>query len=46
VSKGYWIVHSVKANRAVLARYGARFLVRWGQQDIVRERQVVIEFPD
>jgi uncharacterized protein (DUF1330 family) len=61
MSKGYWIVHSdisdleqhgeyVKANRAVLARYGARFLVRWGQQDIVegtvRERQVVIEFPD
>ncbi len=46
MSKGYWIVQSdisdmdqhaeyVKANRAVLGRYGARFLVRWGEQDIV-----------
>lgn len=61
MSKGYWIVQSdisnmeqhseyVKANRGVFGRYGARFLVRWGQQEIAegtaRERQVVIEFPD
>jgi uncharacterized protein (DUF1330 family) len=61
MTKGYWIVQSdisdmeqhseyVKANRAVFGRYGARFLVRWGQQEIAegtaRERQVVIEFPD
>ena len=59
--KGYWIVESditdmerhgqyTKANRAVLARHGARFIVRWGQHLVVegraRERQVVIEFPD
>jgi uncharacterized protein (DUF1330 family) len=61
MAKGYWIVQSditdmkrhseyAKANRDVLRRYGARFLVRWGQQDVAegtaRERQVVIEFPD
>jgi uncharacterized protein (DUF1330 family) len=59
--KGYWVVHSdisdeamhaeyVKANRAVLGRYGAKFLVRWGTFKQVegegRSRQVVIEFPD
>jgi len=61
MAKGYWIVQSdisnmdqhgeyVKANRAVLGRHGAKFLVRWGQQEVAegsaRERQVVIEFPD
>ncbi|MBC7896291.1 MAG: DUF1330 domain-containing protein [Cytophagaceae bacterium] len=61
MAKGYWIVQSdindmeqhqeyVRANRAVLGRYGARFLVRWGTQSIeegtARARQVVIEFPD
>ncbi|MBC8163817.1 MAG: DUF1330 domain-containing protein [Roseiflexaceae bacterium] len=61
MTKGYWLVQSdisdmeqhgeyVKANRAVLGRYKAKFLVRWGQQSIeegaARERQVVIEFPD
>ncbi len=61
MAKGYWIVQSditdmerhseyAKANRDVRRRYGARFLVRWGQQDVAegtaRERQVVIEFPD
>jgi uncharacterized protein (DUF1330 family) len=61
MTKGYWLVQSdisnmdqhaayVKANRAVFGRYGAKFLVRWGQQDVVegtaRARQVVIEFPD
>ena len=40
----------MKANRAVLGRYGAKFLVRWGKHEFVegagRSRQVVIEFPD
>jgi uncharacterized protein (DUF1330 family) len=60
MTKGYWLVHSdisdedkhaeyVKANRAVLGRYGAKFLVRWGTYEQVegsgRSRQVLIEFP-
>lgn len=61
MAKRYWIVQSdisdmeqhgeyVGASRAVLGRHGARFLVRWGTQNVVegnaRSRQVVIEFPD
>jgi uncharacterized protein (DUF1330 family) len=59
-TKGYWVVHSdvsdeakhaeyVKANRAVLGRYGVKFLVCWGTFEQVegtgRSRQVWIEFP-
>ncbi|MEP1519750.1 MULTISPECIES: DUF1330 domain-containing protein [Rhodobacterales] len=59
-AKGYWIAHNVvhdveaydkyrAANAAPLAEYGAKFLVRGGQQEL-REgtwntRTVVIEFP-
>ena len=58
--KGYWIAHvSVddaqayeayrQANAAAFAKYGARFLVRGGPQDVVegaaRPRSVVLEFP-
>ncbi len=58
--KGYWVAHGTirdpqaydayrAANAAALARYGARFLVRGGAQDVVegqaRPRLVVIEFP-
>jgi uncharacterized protein (DUF1330 family) len=57
--KGYWIVHvDVEdpdtyaryraANAAAFARYGARFLVRGGAQEVregsQRARSVVIEF--
>lgn len=57
----YWIGHvSIsdpgayeayrQANAAVFARYGARFLVRGGPQEVVegnlRPRTVIIEFPD
>lgn len=60
MAKGYWIanniVHDVEAyegykaaNAVAFAKYGARFVVRGGQQE-VREgtgnpRSVVIEFP-
>ena len=59
--KAYWVGHvSVadpqayeayrQANAAAFAKYGARFLVRGGPQDIVegglRPRCVVIEFAD
>lgn len=58
--KGYWIAHVTvtdpaayekyrAANAVAFARYGARFLVRAGAQDVVegavRARTVVIEFP-
>lgn len=59
--KGYWIVHIdvrdpdlyqqyVKANAAVFAKYGARFLARGGRHVVTRgsapARNVVIEFCD
>ncbi len=59
--KGYWIVRVdvrdpevyqqyVKANAAVFAKYGARFLVRGGKHVVTRgnapARNVVIEFRD
>lgn len=58
--KGYWIGHVTvsdpqaydayrQANAAAFAKYGGRFLVRGGAQDVVegslRPRAVVIEFP-
>ena len=58
--KGYWIGHVTvddpqayqayrEANAAAFAKYGARFLVRGGPQEVVegdlRPRAVVIEFP-
>lgn len=57
----YWIGHVTvtdptayeayrRANAAAFAKYGARFLVRGGAQEVVegtmRPRTVVIEFPD
>lgn len=60
MARGYWIANvEVRdatayegykaANAAVFARYGARFLVRGGAQEVVegsaRSRTVVIEFP-
>lgn len=60
MSKAYWIatvdVTDVdgmkkysKGNRAALKRYGAKFIVRHGQQEIVegasRRAQTIIEFP-
>ena len=60
MSKGYWIGHVTvddpaayedyrRANAAAFEKYGARFLVRGGPQQIVegdlRPRAVVIEFP-
>lgn len=59
-AKGYWIGHvSVddpqayqayrEANAVAFAKYGARFLVRGGEMELVegdlRPRAVVIEFP-
>lgn len=59
--KAYWVAHvSVEdpdayaryraANAAAFAKYGARFVVRGGAQEVregnVRPRTVVIEFPD
>ena len=59
--KGYWIVHiEVKdpegyenyknASSNILLRYGAKFLVRGGAQEILegysKTRTVLIEFPD
>ena len=58
--KGYWMVHVtvtdperykdyVAANKAPLEKFGAKFIVRGGQYQVVkgrsRERHVVIEFP-
>lgn len=58
--KGYWIGHVTvddpqgyeayrAANAVAFAKYGARFLVRGGAQEVVegemRPRTVVIEFP-
>jgi uncharacterized protein (DUF1330 family) len=60
MAKGYWIarvdVHDphayrayLDANGAVFRQFGARFLVRGGQNELVegrgRERNVVLEFP-
>ena len=59
--KGYWIVHVKvtneegydeykKARSALLAKFGGKFLVRGGSQEVpegpVRARTVVIEFPN
>lgn len=59
--KAYWIGHVTvtdaaryenyrQANAAAFQKYGGRFLVRGGTQDVVegelRSRAVVIEFPD
>jgi uncharacterized protein (DUF1330 family) len=61
MAKGYWVVHVdvsdpegyqkyVKANAAAFAKYGARFLVRGGQNVVkaghAKPRHVVIEFRD
>lgn len=60
MAKGYWIGHVTvsdatayegyrQANGAAFARYGGRFLVRGGEQEVVegdlRPRAIVIEFP-
>lgn len=60
MTKGYWVAHVTvddpagyeayrAANAAAFAKYGARFLVRGGAQEVVegaaRGRTVVIEFP-
>lgn len=59
MAKGYWIAHVdvddpeayksyVAANAAPFAEYGARFMVRGGDQQVregtVRKRTVVLEF--
>ena len=59
--KGYWIVHVKvtneegyeeykRASSAPLAKFGGKFLVRGGSQEVpegpVRARTVVIEFPN
>lgn len=61
MAKAYWVAQMTisdpaaydayrQANGAALAKYGGRFLVRGGPQDVVegvaRPRMVVIEFPD
>lgn len=60
MAKGYWIGHVTvsdaaayeayrQANGAAFAKYGGRFLVRGGEQEVVegdlRPRAVVVEFP-
>ncbi|MBR9651635.1 DUF1330 domain-containing protein [Thalassovita aquimarina] len=60
MTKGYWVAHVDvndpeiyenyrRANAAPFAEYGARFIVRGGDQEVregsVRRRTVVIEFP-
>lgn len=60
MAKGYWIAHVdvhdpqayrayLDANGAVFRKFGARFLVRGGQNELVegrgRDRNVVLEFP-
>lgn len=59
MAKGYWVAHVdvddietyknyIAANAGPFAEYGARFLVRGGDQEIregtVRQRTVVLEF--
>ncbi len=59
MAKGYWVAHVdvedaeaykeyIAANAAPFAEYGAKFLVRGGDQEVregtVRKRTVVIEF--
>lgn len=59
--RGYWVAHVTvddpdayeayrAANAEAFAKYGARFVVRGGAQEVVegtaRPRTVVIEFPD
>jgi len=59
MAKGYWVAHVdvddietyqeyIAANAAPFAEYGARFLVRGGDQEVregnVRKRTVVLEF--
>lgn len=61
MTKAYWVGHVTvtdpvqyeeyrQANAAAFGKYGGRFLVRGGAQDLVegelRPRCVVIEFPD
>jgi uncharacterized protein (DUF1330 family) len=61
MAKGYWIAHVdvedpegykayVAANAVPFAKYGARFLVRAGQNELkegrLRGRHVVLEFKD
>jgi uncharacterized protein (DUF1330 family) len=61
MNKGYWIVRVdirdpetykkyIAANAAAFRKYGGRFLVRGGKQEVLsgaaRERNVVIEFKD
>jgi uncharacterized protein (DUF1330 family) len=61
MAKGYWIAHVdvadpegykayVAANAVPFAKYGARFLVRAGQNDLkegrLRGRHIVLEFKD
>ena len=61
MAKGYWVVavdvHDgesyqayVRTNAAAFSKYGARFLVRGGRNEVVegrsRDRLVVIEFAD
>jgi uncharacterized protein (DUF1330 family) len=61
MAKGYWIAHVdvtkpeeykayIAANAVAFAKYGARFLVRAGQNETkagaLRARHVVIEFKD
>ncbi|WP_170475819.1 DUF1330 domain-containing protein [Ruegeria arenilitoris] len=60
MAKGYWVAHVdvddmesykkyIAANAAPFAEYGAKFLVRGGEQTLMegttRNRTVVIEFP-
>jgi len=60
MAKGYWMVRVtvndpqrykdyVAANKAPLEKYGAQFIVRGGDYEVVegasRERHVIIEFP-
>jgi uncharacterized protein (DUF1330 family) len=60
MAKGYWMVRVtvndpqrykdyVAANKAPLEEYGAKFIVRGGDYEVVegasRERHVIIEFP-
>ena len=60
MAKGYWMVRFtvndpqrykdyVAANKAPLEKYGAKFIVRGGDYEVVegasRERHVILEFP-
>ncbi len=60
MAKGYWVAHVdvhdpetyrryIEANAEAFAKFGARFLVRGGEHEVVegkaRARTVVIEFP-